>query len=138
MLAIGAPLLFVTYQSISKLLPADVSAFLVNAYASAIGAIVMLMLYFFTSTEHSFALNSKTLSLAIGIGILVSVGNAAIIKAYGLGAPQSSFTTIFYPLLIVYAIGFGLLFWHERMNWYQVLGTVLSVVGVFLIVYFKR
>ena len=137
-IAIGAPLLFVAYQSISKLLPSDVSPFLINAYASAVGTIVMVLLYLMTPGEKSLALASKSLWLAISIGVLVSVGNAAIIRAYGLGAPQSGFTSVFYPLLIVYAIFFGLLFWNERLNWYQVLGVALSIIGVLLIVYFKR
>ena len=106
-LAIGVPLLFVIYQSISKLLPSEVSPFLINAYASAIGFFVMLVMYLITSPQKSIALNTKTLWLALGIGFLISFGNAGIIKAYGLGAPQSLFTSIFYPLLIVYALAFG-------------------------------
>ena len=137
-LAIGVPLLFVIYQSISKLLPSEVSPFLINAYASAIGFFVMLVMYLITSPQKSMALNTKTLWLALGIGFLVSVGNAGVIKAYGLGAPQSLFTSIFYPLLIVYALAFGLLFWHEKLNIYQMLGAALSIIGVLLIVYFKR
>ncbi len=137
-LAIGLPLLFVTYQSISKLLPSEVSPFLINAYASAIGFFVMLIMYLITSPQKSVALNQKTLWLAVGIGLLISLGNAGIIKAYGLGAPQSLFTSIFYPLLIVYALVFGLLFWHEKLNIYQMLGAALSIIGVLLIVYFKR
>jgi len=137
-LAIGVPLLFVIYQSISKLLPSEVSPFLINAYASAIGFFVMLVMYLITSPQKSIALNTKTLWLALGIGFLVSVGNAGVIKAYGLGAPQSLFTSIFYPLLIVYALAFGLLFWHEKLNIYQMLGAALSIIGVLLIVYFKR
>ena len=137
-LAIGVPLLFVIYQSISKLLPSEVSPFLINAYASAIGFFVMLVMYLITSPQKSMALNTKTLWLALGIGFLISVGNAGVIKAYGLGAPQSLFTSIFYPLLIVYALAFGLLFWHEKLNIYQMLGAALSIIGVLLIVYFKR
>jgi len=137
-LAIGVPLLFVIYQSISKLLPSEVSPFLINAYASAIGFFVMLVMYLITSPQKSIALNTKTLWLALGIGFLISVGNAGVIKAYGLGAPQSLFTSIFYPLLIVYALAFGLLFWHEKLNIYQMLGAALSIIGVLLIVYFKR
>lgn len=138
MLAIGAPLLFVTYQSLSKLLPGDISPFLANAYASAIGAIVMILLYLVTSPVKSLALSTRSLWLAVGIGILISMGNAAIIKAYGLGAPQSAFTSIFYPLLIIYALIFGLIFWHERLNVYQVLGVILSLIGIVLMVYFRR
>jgi len=138
MLAIGGPLLFVTYQSMSKLLPSDISPFLITAYASVVGAIVMFALYLVTSAEKTFALDSRTLWLTIGIGTLISLGNAVIIRAYGLGAPQSGFTSIYYPLLIIYAFAFGILFWHERLNWYQVLGVVLAILGVLLVVYFKR
>lgn len=138
LLAIGAPLFFVAYQALSKLLPSDVSPFLVNAYASAAGTLVMLALYFMTAGERTVGLASRTFWLAVSIGFLISVGNAAIIKAYGLGAPQSGFTSIFYPLLIVYALVLGLVLWQERINWYQALGIVLAVVGVFLVVYFKR
>lgn len=137
MIAISAPLLFVTYQSLSKLFPKDISPFLVNFYASAIGAVVMLILFLLTSESKSLALNSKYLPIALGIGILISIGNAAIIRAYGLGAPQSSFTSIFYPLLIVYAVIFGLLFWQEKVNLYQGIGMALSLAGLFLITQFK-
>ena len=137
-LAIGAPLLFVTYQAISKLLPTDISPFLINAYASAIGVVVMVILYLLTSPTKSLSLGSNSLWLAMGIGVLISLGNAAIIQAYGLGAPQSSFTSVFYPLLIAYALVVGLFFWNERLNWYQMLGVALSIIGVLLVLYFKR
>ena len=137
-LAVVAPLLFVSYQTLSKLFPKDVSVFLINAYASAIGTIVMLILFFLTTKDKSLALGSKYLPLAVGIGVLISFGNAAVIKAYGLGAPQSAFTGTFYPLLIVYGLIFGLLFWHERLNWYQSLGIALVLIGMFLIIFFKR
>lgn len=137
-IAIGAPLFFVAYQSLSKLLPENVSPFLVNAYASAVGTVFMLALFLLTAGEKSFAMSTRTLSLALGIGILISLGNVAIIKAYGLGAPQSGFASIFYPLLIVYALLLGLFLWHERLNVYQMLGVALSIIGVILVVYFKR
>jgi len=138
MLAIGAPLLFVVYQTLSKFLPNDVSPFLINAYASLIGTIVMAALYLLTSTEKSFALGTKSLGLALGIGVLISIGNAAIIKAYLLGAPQSAFTSVYYPLLIVYALVVSILILQERLNWYQIIGTILVLCGILLIVYFKR
>ena len=137
-LAVVAPLFFVSYQALSKLLPKDVSVFLINAYASGIGMIIMLVLYFLSAKEKSLALSSKYLALTIGIGALISFGNVAIIKAYGLGAPQSAFTGTFYPLLIVYGLIFGLLFWHERLNWYQLLGILFVLIGMFLIIFFKR
>lgn len=136
-LAVGAPLLFVAYQSLSKLFPSDTSPFLVNAYASALGTVIMVTLYLITSADKSFALSSRSLMLALAIGAMISVGNAAIIKAYLLGAPQSAFTSIYYPLLIIYALIVSLLFWHERLNWYQALGVVFSTIGIFLVVYFK-
>lgn len=135
-LAIFTPVLFVTYQSISKLLPKGAPIFLVNAVASLIGAIVMLALHKFTA--NSGTIDMKTLPLVIIIGVLISVGNFLIIKAYSLGAPQGGFTSIFYPLLIVYGIVFGLIFWHEKLNLYQSLGIALSIIGVLLTVYFRK
>ncbi|MBP9816954.1 MAG: EamA family transporter [Candidatus Pacebacteria bacterium] len=137
LIAIVAPLFFVAYQSLSKFLPSNVSPFLVNMYVSLIGAVVMFVLFLATSPEKSLSLGAKYLPIALAIGVLVSVGNAAIIKAYGLGAPQSLFSSTFYPLLIVYALAFGLLFWHEKVNLMQGLGILLTIGGMFLISYFK-
>jgi drug/metabolite transporter (DMT)-like permease len=137
-IATVAPILFVAYQALSKLLPKDISVFLVNAYVSAVGVIVMLILYFFTSETKSLSLGTKYLPLALGIGILISLGNAAIIKAYGLGATQSGFSSLFYPLLIIYAVVIGLIFWQEKLNIYQSIGIALAIVGMFLITYFKH
>lgn len=67
-LAVSAPLFFVIYQALAKLLPKDVSVFLVNAYASLIGFAIMLALHFFTSSNKSLLLNMKYLPLAIGRG----------------------------------------------------------------------
>jgi len=136
--AVSVPLLFVAYQALSKLLPESTSAFLVNAYASAIGAFIMLALYVLTSSQKSFVLDARTLSIALGIGVLISIGNAGIIHAYLLGAPQSSFSAIYYPLLVIYALIVSVIIWHERLNVYQILGIALCIVGILLIVYFKR
>lgn len=138
LIAIIAPIFFVVYQSLSKLLPANVSVFLVNAYVSFMGMLVMLALYFLTSDTKSLAISPKYLPLALGIGALIAIGNAAIIKAYGLGAPQAGFTSLFYPLLIVYGVVFGLLFWQEKLNWIQGLGIALSIIGVLLVTQFRR
>ncbi|MFA5876851.1 MAG: EamA family transporter [Candidatus Paceibacterota bacterium] len=136
-IAVIAPLFFVAYQSLSKFFPKDISPFLINAYASLVGFGVMLVLFFLTSENKSLALESKYLPLALGVGVLISLGNVAIIKAYGLGAPQSAFTSIFYPLLIVYALLVGFLFWHEKMSLYQGIGVLLSLAGLWMITYFK-
>lgn len=136
-IAIVAPLFFVAYQALSKFLPKDVSPFLVNAYVSIIGAVVMFALFLLTSPSKSLALGAKYVPIAIGIGILISLGNAAIIRAYGLGAPQSMFSSTFYPLLIIYALLLGLLFWQEKLNVMQGIGIALALAGMFLITFFK-
>lgn len=136
--AIITPLFFVTYQGLSKLLPKDISVFLVNAYASFIGLIVMLTLHLLLSPNKSLSLPLKYLPIAIGIGILISLGNFGIIKAYNLGAPQSMFTPIFYIALIIYGTLVGLIIWHEQFSLPQIIGALLSIVGVGLLVYFKK
>ena len=136
-IAIVTPLFFVVYQSLSKLLPKNTSVFLINAYVSLMGALVMFVIYFFTSGTKSISFNPKHLPVVLGIGTLIALGNAGIIKAYGLGAPQSMFTSIFYPLLIIYGIIFGLIFWGEKLGWYQIGGLVLVLIGLVLISQFK-
>lgn len=138
MLAITIPILFVTYQSLSKFFPKTLSIFLVNAYASFVGLIIMLILHLLFSSNKSLMLNTKYIPLAIGIGILISFGNFGIIKAYNLGAPQAFFTPIFYIALIIYGTIFGLLFWHEQLNIPQIIGTVLAIIGVIIVFYFKK
>ncbi len=138
-LAFIAPLLFAVYQALSKLLPKGTSVYLVNAYASLIGLLLMLALYFVTSHgAKSVRLSPKALYLAIGIGLLISLGNYGIIKAFSLGAPQSQFSAIMYPTLITYALIIGLIAFHEKLHIVQLLGIVLAGTGLFLIVYFRK
>lgn len=137
-LAVATPLLFVTYQTLSKFLPKDVSVFLVNAYISLIGFFIMLVLHLLTSPDKSIVLGVRYLPIAVAIGALISLGNFGIIKSYALGAPQSLFTLIFYIALIIYGVIFGLLVWHEKLNPIQFFGITLAILGLFLIVYFKK
>ena len=137
-LAITTPLFFVAYQSLSKLLPKTVSIFLINAYASLIGLLVMVTLHLLLSPNKSFSLGIRELLLAIGIGALISLGNFGIIKAYNLGAPQSIFTPIYYIALIIYGVLVGLLIWHEKINITQLLGALLSIAGIIMVIYFKK
>src|SRR5689334_17879144 len=131
LLAIFTPLLFVTYQTISKFLPKESPIFLVNAIASLIGAFIMFILHL-TLSGKTQVLSMRTFPLIILIGVLISVGNFLIIKAYSLGAPQSSFTSLFYPLLIIYGVIYGFILWHERFNWIQLLGFMLVLSGLVL------
>jgi len=87
---------------------------------------------------QSGQLDLRLYPLVIFIGILISVGNFFIIKAYSLGAPQGTFTSIYYPLFIIYGIIFGIIFWHEKLNFYQISGLCLTLIGIFLMVYFRK
>lgn len=136
-LAVTTPLLFVTYQTLSKFLPKDASVFLVNAYASFIGFLIMLTFHLLTSSDKSLILGMKYLPIAIGIGTLIALGNFGIIKAYTLGAPQSLFTIIFYIALIIYGVIFGFIIWHEKLNIFQIIGMLMAIAGLFITVYFK-
>jgi drug/metabolite transporter (DMT)-like permease len=137
-LALSVPLLFVVFQALSKTLPKGTSIFLVNAYASLIGAIVMLLLHLATADKKSVSLPNKYLLTAAGIGLLISLGNFGIIKAYSLGAPQSLFTILFYVTLIIYGVIFGLIFWHERLHLIQLFGMLLAIVGVVIVVHYRK
>src|SRR5579871_5311453 len=100
-LAFLVPAAFATFQALSKILPKGTSVYLVNAYASVVGLVVMLTLYFLTSHGiKSVRLSPKAFYLTLGIGLLISLGNFGIFKAYSLGAPLSQFSAIMYPALI--------------------------------------
>ncbi len=137
-LALTVPLLFAIYQTLSKVLPKDISIFLVNAYASFIGLIIMLSLHLVLSPNKSLMVNPKYLPIILGIGLLIGLGNFGIIKAYSSGAPQSIFTPIFYLVLIIYGTLCGILIWHEKLNFTQIAGLGLLVSGFFLIIHAKK
>jgi drug/metabolite transporter (DMT)-like permease len=138
-LAFIAPMLFAAYQALSKLLPKGTSVYLVNAYASCIGVFLMLVLYLITSHgSKSLRLSPKAFYVTVGIGLLISLGNLAIIKALSMGAPQSRFTAIMYPTLIAYGLLIGLLVFHEKLHVQQLFGIILAAAGLFLIVFFKK
>jgi drug/metabolite transporter (DMT)-like permease len=137
-LAMTAPAFFVAYQALAKLLPKDTSVFLVNAYASLIGALIMIGLHFLLSSNKSVDIGWRTVLLALGMGALISIGNFLIIKAFTAGAPQSIFTSIFNPLYVLYAVAVGLLIWHEKLNLPQAGGIALSILGIILVAYFRK
>lgn len=138
LIAIFTPITFVIYQTLSKLLPKNTSVFLVTAYASLVGSLVMFAIHLLTSSNKSLQLPSKSLGIAILIGLFIVTGNFLIVKAYSLGAPQSTFTALFYPVLIILGVLFGIMVWHERLNLIRALGIVLSILGVALISYFRK
>lgn len=98
----------------------------------------MLVLHLLTSSDKSLILGAKYLPVALGIGVLVGLGNFGIIKAYTLGAPQSLFTILFYVALIIYGILFGFLIWHEKLSIIQIVGMLFAIAGLFMAVYFKK
>jgi drug/metabolite transporter (DMT)-like permease len=97
----------------------------------------MLLLYFVTSHKDS-APHGKYIWISIAIGLLIGLGNFGIIKAYSLGAPQSTFTAMFYVALIVYGVLFGLLVWHEHLKAIQLAGILLAAIGIFITAYFRN
>ncbi|HEU4985123.1 MAG TPA: hypothetical protein VFT58_05735, partial [Nitrososphaera sp.] len=76
--------------------------------------------------------------LTLGMGAGIAIGNFGIIKALSLGAPQSTFTLLFYISLLIYGIIFGLVLWREKLQLIQVAGVALACIGIFLAVYFKK
>lgn len=136
--AIIGPLFYASFQALTKLLPKGTSVFLVNAYAALVGFVFMITLHLLLSPNKSLALNGKSIPIAIGIGLFLGLGNFSVIKAYSLGAPQSIFSIIAYVVLIIYGIVFGLLLFHEKLSIPQLFGALLSIVGILIIVYYRR
>lgn len=136
--AVLAPLFFASFQSLSKLLPKDISPLLVGAYSSFVAFIVLLVLHLLISGNKSLSVGSKSLLIITVIGILIGLGNFSIFKAYSLGAPQSIFTLIAYVLLIIFGIFLGIIFWQEKLSIPQLLGALLSIGGILIIIYYRK
>lgn len=137
-LALVGPLCYAIFQSFSKLVPKGTSVFLINAYASLVGLIVMLTLHLLFSSNKSLVLNSKISLTAVSLGVFLSLGNLAVIKAYNLGAPQSIFAIIAYTVLIILGILFGVILWHEKLSLPIIFGTLLSIIGIVVVIYSKK
>ena len=134
-LAIFTPLLFVTYQTLSKYFPKDAPLLFITALSSLVGAAVLFFIHMLS--HEKVVLSNNSIIIAVAIGILVSVGNFFIMKAYAWGAPQSSFSTIFYPLFILYSIIFGIFLWHEGLSVPQIAGIILIFGGLGLVMFYR-
>lgn len=137
-LAIAMPVFFVIYQAFTKLLPKGTSTFLAGAYALAAAALMMAIMHVLTQDNKSLQLPSKTMLITLGMGAGIALGNFGIIKSLSLGAPQSTFTLLFYVSLLIYGIIFGLVLWREKLQLIQIAGIALACLGIFLAVYFKK
>lgn len=120
------------------MLPKGTSSFLAGAYALAAAAVLLATLHVLTQDNKSLLLPSKTMVLTLAMGAGIALGNFGIIKALSLGAPQSTFTLLFYISLLVYGIIFGVVLWREKLHLIQVAGIALACTGIFLAVYFKK
>lgn len=136
--AIIAPLFLSGYQALSKLLPKKTPVFLVSFYIYALATLFFLILHLIGSSNKSFSLNLKYAPIVIGIAAFLTIANYSIVKAYTLGAPQSSFSAIFNPLYIIFGLFLGVIIWQEKLNLYQALGVALSLIGMMLVIYFKK
>jgi drug/metabolite transporter (DMT)-like permease len=137
LLTIIAPIFFIAYQALSKLLPKTTSSYLVTAYASLTGAIVMLALHLLLSPTKSLTMGWRTVGLTLSIGTLIALGNFTIIKIFNVGATQSGFSSIFNPLYIVYGLIVGVVVWHEKLNLAQLGGVALAIAGIVVITVFR-
>jgi drug/metabolite transporter (DMT)-like permease len=136
-LTIIAPVFFIAYQALSKLLPKTTSSYLVTAYASLTGAVVMLVLHLILSPSKSIMMSSRTLWLTLSIGTLIALGNFTIIKIFNVGASQSGFSSLFNPLYIVYGLIVGVVVWKDKLNLVQLGGVALAIAGIVVISVFK-
>ncbi len=136
--AIIAPLFLSGYQALSKLLPKKTPVFLVSFYIYALATLFFLILHLIGSSNKSFSLSFKYAPIVIGIAAFLTIANYSIVKAYTLGAPQSSFSAIFNPLYIIFGLFLGVIIWQEKLNLYQALGVALSLIGMMLVIYFKK
>jgi transporter family protein len=114
---------------VSKPLSSALSAWQVQAFSS-IAMIPVIGVLIRTGKKVSGTNSRRGLALAVGAGLLSSVGNVAYYQALSLGGKAAAVTplTALYPLV---TIGLALAFLRERINRIQVIGAVLSLAAMY-------
>ncbi|MBI4067107.1 EamA family transporter [Candidatus Gottesmanbacteria bacterium] len=137
-LTIISTIFFSFYQALAKLIPKNIPVFLAASYAFFFGSMVLVVIHLLTSANKSILINEKNIPLLIGVGALVSIGNFFLIKAYSVGAPQSGFVAIFNPASVTFGVLLGLILWQEKLTLGQIAGIFFSIIGILLIISFKK
>ena len=123
------------YNISAKSTPTDVNSFASLAISYAIGMVLCLVMFFITSENKNFIAElSKTNWTALALGVAIVALEFGYVCLYRAGWNISVGTLVANISLACVLLVVGILLYKETVSMKQIIGMVISAVGLFLIV----
>ena len=123
------------YNISAKSTPTDVNSFASLAISYAIGMVLSLVMFFITSeNKNLIAELSKTNWTALALGVAIVALEFGYLCLYRAGWNISVGTLVANISLACVLLVVGILLYKETVSIKQIIGMVISAIGLFLIV----
>lgn len=123
------------YNISAKSTPTDVNSFASLAISYAIGMVLSLVMFFITSeNKNLIAELSKTNWTALALGVAIVALEFGYLCLYRTGWNISVGTLVANISLACVLLVVGILLYKETVSIKQIIGMVISAIGLFLIV----
>ena len=123
------------YNISAKSTPTDVNSFASLAISYAIGMVLSLVMFFITSeNKNLIAELSKTNWTALALGVAIVALEFGYVCLYRAGWNISIGTLVANISLACVLLVVGILLYKETVSIKQIIGMVISAIGLFLIV----
>ena len=123
------------YNISAKSTPTDVNSFASLAISYAIGMVLSLVMFFITSeNKNLIAELSKTNWTALALGVAIVALEFGYVCLYRAGWNISVGTLVANISLACVLLVIGMLLYKETVSIKQIIGMVISAIGLFLIV----
>ena len=123
------------YNISAKSTPTDVNSFASLAISYAIGMVLSLVMFFITSeNKNLIAELSKTNWTALALGVAIVALEFGYVCLYRAGWNISVGTLVANISLACVLLVVGILLYKETVSIKQIIGMVISAIGLFLIV----
>ena len=123
------------YNISAKSTPTDVNSFASLAVSYAIGMVLSLVMFFITSeNKNLIAELSKTNWTALALGVAIVALEFGYVCLYRAGWNISVGTLVANISLACVLLVIGILLYKETVSIKQIIGMVISAIGLFLIV----
>ena len=123
------------YNISAKSTPTDVNSFASLAISYAIGMVLSLVMFFITSeNKNLIAELSKTNWTALALGVAIVALEFGYVCLYRAGWNISVGTLVANISLACVLLVIGILLYKETVSIKQIIGMVISAIGLFLIV----
>ena len=123
------------YNISAKSTPTDVNSFASLAISYAIGMVLSLVMFFITSENKNLIDElSKTNWTALALGVAIVALEFGYVCLYRAGWNISVGTLVANISLACVLLVVGILLYKETVSMKQIIGMVISAIGLFLIV----